>query len=516
MKKTVIASVALAAALFAVSCQKETNPAQNVSGPMTISAVSEGLNTPTKTELAFKYDVLWSASDKIYVKDASGNHDTFTLQNGAGTTKGTFKQDGQVTFTGEVQAYYPATMLDGGSPVWPASQTNDQTIPMYCKKTLSGEAEERMDFSSLGSVLQIVFNTTQAGVTLQSIEIKDGSKTMSGAFHVDENGMAVIDATDKAGITLDLGTGKALGKGANYFNIAVPAGDYQDLTLVFTATDGVKCTMTKGKVNIAYNAVGRLTLMGEKFKADVPAGALPGVFSVSATKKVHFSKGNLTYDVNASTDKWKFYEHQYDYATNYDANLISLFTWGYDATKSIVPNGKEYVTGHTTDGETFSKSEDWGYVFGGESSVWRTLTTAEWQYLFSYDGSSSGGQNYDNDTRRGKYKTGVKVCGKENCVVIAPDGWNLSANSLQAEYSSSSSPMTWEQAEAAGLVCLPAAGSRNGSGVSKVGVNGSYWSSAAYDEDDAYDVYFSSNGVFPRSTGLRYLGYSVRLITESN
>ena len=54
MKKTVIASVAFAAALFAVSCQKENNPVQNVSGPMTISAVSEGLNTPTKTELAFK------------------------------------------------------------------------------------------------------------------------------------------------------------------------------------------------------------------------------------------------------------------------------------------------------------------------------------------------------------------------------------------------------------------------------------------------------------------------------
>ena len=166
MKKTVIASVALTAALLAVSCQKETNPAQNVSGPMTISAVSEGLNTPTKTELAFKYDVLWSSTDKIYVVDGQGNHDTFSLKGGVGTTKGTFKQDGQVTFTGEVQAYYPATMLQSGSPVWPASQTNDQTIPMYCKKTLSGEAEERMDFASLGSVLQIVFNTTQAGVTL--------------------------------------------------------------------------------------------------------------------------------------------------------------------------------------------------------------------------------------------------------------------------------------------------------------------------------------------------------------
>ena len=372
MKKTVIASVAFAAALFAVSCQKETNPGQNVSGPMTISAVSEGLNTPTKTELAFKYDVLWSSTDKIYVVDGQGNHDTFSLKGGVGTTKGTFKQDGKTTFTGEVQAYYPATMLEGGSPVWPASQTNDQTIPMYCKKTLSGATEERMDFSSLGSVLQIVFNTTQENVTLKSIEIKDGSATLSGAFTVDANGKAVITASDKAGITLDLGTGVALGKAANYFNIAVPAGNYQDLTLVFTATDGTKCTMTKGKVNIAYNAVGRLTLMGEKFKAYVPAGALSGVFTVADdgqgnVKKVHFSKGNLTYDVNASTNKWKFYEHQYDYASWGPASstLISLFTWGYSASTSLDPTGPSYVKAHTNSELVYDKAsseggDDWG------------------------------------------------------------------------------------------------------------------------------------------------------------
>ena len=82
---------------------------------MTISAEAEGLNTPTKTEMIFKYDVAWSANDKIYVKDASGNHDTFSLVEGAGTTKGTFTQDGKTTFTGEVEAYYPATMGTSGA-----------------------------------------------------------------------------------------------------------------------------------------------------------------------------------------------------------------------------------------------------------------------------------------------------------------------------------------------------------------------------------------------------------------
>ena len=503
MKKTAIASVALAAALFAVSCQKENNPVQNVSGPMTISAVSEGLNTPTKTEMIFKYDVAWSANDKIYVKDASGNHDTFSLQGGVGTTKGTFTQDGKTTFTGEVQAYYPETMLEGGSPVWPASQTNDQTIPMYCKKTLSGAAEERMDFSSLGSVLQIVFNTTQEDVTLKSIEIKDGSATLSGAFTVDTDGKAVITATDKAGITLDLGTGVALGKAANYFNIAIPAGNYQDLTLVFTATDGKKCTITGGKVNIAYNAVGRLTLMGEKFKSDVPEGALSGKFSVSADKKeVYFSKGNLTYDVNASTNKWKFYEHQYDRADNGSASatLISLFTWGYSASTSLVYNGSAYVTDHTTDGDkllVYDKAsseggDDWGVAYCESNNItvgtWRTLSKDEWTYLFN---------NHS-------YKWAL--VNDVNGYVIAPD--NVTLQEDKTSY-------TETELNDANLVFLPAAGGRDGSGVYDVGFNGYYWSSTAYDENYAYFVFFDSYNVNPVSYDFRLSGFSVRLITES-
>ena len=505
MKKTVIASVAFAAALFAVSCQKETNPAQNVSGPMTISAVSEGLNTPTKTEMIFKYDVAWSANDKIYVKDASGNHDTFTLQNGTGTTKGTFKQDGDATFTGEVQAYYPATMLDGGSPVWPASQTNDQTIPMYCKKTLSGAAEERMDFSSLGSVLQIVFNTAQENVTLKSIEIKDGSATLSGAFTVDTDGKAVITASDKAGITLDLGTGAALGKAANYFNIAVPAGNYQDLTLVFTATDGKKCTMTGGKVNITYNAVGRLTLMGEKFKGDVPDGALPGVFSVSATKKVHFSQGNLW----ADGDKALHFEaNQYSStsssASSWDASHVSHFTWSSTIGAAVET---------TCSGDNLFCDKSHKVSVDGGEAIYYALSTEEWQYLFNTRADASS-------------KVGFATVGGVKGIIILPDTFTdpMKNNGSAAFAPKSSVGWTaniytiggnWEAMETAGAVFLPAAGYRNKNRVYDVGDSGFYWSSTAKDSRYAYYMYFPSYNVAPSSLDLRSMSYSVRLITES-
>ena len=253
MKKTSIVLLALATAGLAASCQKEETVEQGFT-PMTINAVSEGI--ATKTEMAYKYDILWSENDKIYVTDGTSN-DTFTLSAGAGTTKGTFKQDGDVTFTGEVQAYYPATMLDGGSPVWPASQTNDQTIPMYSTKTVSGNVED-FNFSSLGSVLQIVFTTPQSDVKLQSIEIQDGTETMSGFFAIDEDGKAIITATDKAGITLDLGEGVAVGLAAKYFNIAVPAGNYQLLFRKQREIDYIRliCVNLQTVISLIYTASG--------------------------------------------------------------------------------------------------------------------------------------------------------------------------------------------------------------------------------------------------------------------
>ena len=76
--------------------------------------------------------------------------------------------------------------------------------------------------------------------------------------------------------------------------------------------------------------------------------------------------------------------------------------------------------------------------------------------------------------------------------------------------------MTWEQAEDAGLVCIPAAGARlNGSNVFAVGGNGYYWSSSACDGSKAYGVNFGDNYVDPFANGNRSLGSSVRLITES-
>lgn len=486
MKKSAIAFAAIVAASVAVSCQKEIALDSKSSEPMIINAVAEGIGATTKVEMAYRYDLLWQTGDQIYATDGKSN-DKFTLSDGAGTTNGIFTQNGTASFSGEVEAFYPASI--GGDRIWPAVQENNQTVPMYSKKTISGKTE-KFNFSSLGAVLQIVFNSKSTDIILRSINIKDGSKTLSGAFTVDSNGQAVITATDKAGITLDLGkSGVMLGEGANYFNIAIPAGTYKDLTITFSAINGKECVMHSSTMpEVKSNTVGRLTLSGT-FKKDVTA--LPGNFSVSATKKVQFSTGNLIYDVQ--TSKWGFYENQYDCASRLDHGLCSLFTWGYGYWSTIA-NTEKYTTGYPA-GTNLSSSDDFGAALDSKGT-WRTLTIDEWYYLFVTRTNASS-----------LYRHSVTVCGKTNCLIIAPDDFT---GTIDNSYDASS----WPAAEAAGLVCLPAAGTRSeGSIFDMVGEVGYYWSSSAGEQNTAFYLFFSNRVRTDLRIG-RQQGLSVRLITE--
>ena len=279
-------------------------------------------------------------------------------------------------------------------------------------------------------------------------------------------------------------------------------------------------------------------------------GPLPGVFSVSDSKKVRFSPGNL-YVKKDDSGNWNlnFYDEQYACNSlnstwtwntqtkrpiSKDDNESDLFSWGYgewsEKLYSPKSDAKSYVEGHDDpekDGEQFSKIEDWGYAFGGESSVWRTLNADEWEYLF---GKST--------KRNGKYKCGVTVCGHPNCVVLLPDDWKWEGavgadwqkNTMGVfEYSDSEKlTVKWSSMEAAGAVCLPAAGYSTGSIVMGVELYCAYWTSSGTSEyvycegeeeyfegkDFAYYLWIANGGVNSRDFSERMQGNSVRLVTD--
>lgn len=103
-------------------------------------------------------------------------------------------------------------------------------------------------------------------------------------------------------------------------------------------------------------------------------GTINGVFSVSETKQVKFSSGNLQY--TKSTQTLQFAEHQWDILGGENAkysemDTFDVFGWG------------------TGDNPTYERCEedakfvDWGTkpISNGGEFQWRTLNPKEWEYV---------------------------------------------------------------------------------------------------------------------------------------
>ena len=96
--------------------------------------------------------------------------------------------------------------------------------------------------------------------------------------------------------------------------------------------------------------------------------------------------------------------------------------------------------------------------------------------------------------------------------IIAPDNWDINTKPLESSYDEAS----WATAEANGLVCLPSAGSRNGSTVTNLGTSGYYWTAdAAVDVSKADYRVFSNFSINTNQSDSRYFGLSVRLVKDA-
>lgn len=280
----------------------------------------------------------------------------------------------------------------------------------------------------------------------------------------------------------------------------------------------------------AYATNGFTTVYGNEISfttTTAPTGVINSSFSVSASRKVYFSRGNLQY--KASTNTWRLAEHQYDYLGTANTNIsstyrswIDLFGWGTSGWNSgntyyqpwntansggslYGPPGSYNMTGNYA-------NSDWGVYNsisngGNQSNQWRTLTKEEWTYVFETRNTVSG------------IRYAMAKIGNVNGVILLPDGWNTSVYSLNnpntndASYSSNTlTAAQWSILEQAGAVFLPAAGYRYGVSILDVGSKGCYWSASYCDSGNSfglfyYDSFLNSNANFRRDIGL-----SVRLI----
>ncbi len=258
-----------------------------------------------------------------------------------------------------------------------------------------------------------------------------------------------------------------------------------------------------------------------------PDGAINALFSVSANKKVMFSKGNLKAATTDawSTWTWSFMENQYDKVERYTSvNInynglteVGLFGWG---TSGYNHNNKVYkpydTQGDSDEYYAYGASwyelyeedgiADWGYnniSNGGDGyKQWRTLTTEEWQYLFGRVVNGKPGFTYN---------TVNGIAG----VVIYPDNYT----------GADCNDGNWTECESAGCVFLPRNGYRIATSVFDNDPNnnprGYYWSSTGYNHERAYNVWIYNadawlGGGIPSlqssASSFRERGLSVRLV----
>lgn len=222
---------------------------------------------------------------------------------------------------------------------------------------------------------------------------------------------------------------------------------------------------------------------------------LPGLFSVSPTKKVQFSPGNLQY--NQKTKHWRFAINQFDFTaeenihcgdSSYDG-YIDLFGWSststyYGINTTMDTYGWLYTSGDIMDPDYmtyFSQFTgdfvDWGQNMQGAD--YYTLNSDEWNYL-----------RHDRDNA--DLLCGIACVNGNNGLILLPDNWTLPSG-LSFNSGFSDSPSTnekyaernnysleeWQQLESAGAVFLPAAGYREGQDYDPYNKNwaAKYWSS---------------------------------------
>ena len=216
-----------------------------------------------------------------------------------------------------------------------------------------------------------------------------------------------------------------------------------------------------------------------------------GIFSVAYNKYVSFSQGNLQYFPAANL--WKFADNQYEhlgasnkYLSPTYRNWVDLFGWSSDSGKA--PFG---VSTSIVVADYKGDFVDWGTnrICGDVANTWRTLTAAEWQYVF------------DERPNALQLRSKGSVNGIRGMILL-PDDWIL-PEGLHFTVQPTNLTMIldinaytieeWSKMEMAGAVFLPVTGRRDEKALGYFAEYGAYWSGTARSNTEAYHTYFNFN-----------------------
>lgn len=515
------------------SIEQPANPTAPKTYTLTVNASKGDASTRALALNGTKLVAKWADGDELYVYKAT-NRAECTSDNKLGTistVSSAISADGaKATFKGNLSGtvsngdklmlvYHPTAFaiagFEGQAGTLASASNLDCATALVTTASVSGSditiSETSATFTTHTAMLKLTL-TTNGTTTINPKPLKMSMSALGATLK--EFTFSPTDATYTAN-----------GNGVLYFALPsvedVIAGlaleskivnkeQLAGATITYTATVGSDVyTATKTGYTFAAGKyyAGTLTM--------APEGAINGRFSVSDTKKVYFSKGNLQATYDGSNWTWAFAANQWDYIGNAAGNTkvtasspyisenatVDLFGWvgassnwagvnKYGITSSSATNNKNGYGNVASE----SLKSDWGALIG---LGWRTLSMAEWTYLLATR-TVNGGKGADKS-----YTLNQSVNGKKG-MVIYPD------NYTGAVYSGDN----WASFEAAGCVFLPAAGWRDGTTIkNSINDRGYYWSTTPSNATDAKRMFFAG-GLELTGYNSRAFGFSVRLVRE--
>ena len=500
MKKTL---VFLSAMLTLLSCAKitekeiEKEPQEDetiVSNPVTFNITVADMETKAASKTA------WTDGDKIYVvfKGLETKYLLLTYNSGTdtwGETPSTAFDESDFTGLTEkkiTSVFFPVDVTPALS-AGVLSFTDGSSNPVYTYYLKEEDKAYTVDGATANLNISLAIAGDYAQFHIPGIQANVGDYTLKANL---------VKPVACFGITASSGaiTENPAANGAPFKGFADADGGVFSARIVDPGINH-DYTFTLISTNNVYTFEKNRSLTGGKFYkfkelSDASWQKSFGQFTINAGgDKVTFSPGNLQYNGSA----WSFHANQWDVLAGWSSTGCDRFYWE----KSGNYGSEENYTGDA------SATVDWGDNLSGG---WRTLSSDEWAYLFSFFNGRPDAVN--------KYGYG-RVNGV-NGMILLPDNWTLpdglsfTPGNDSWGYNSYDTG-EWSQMECAGAVFLPAAGARQEfSSVVKIIENGSagmYWSSTKYNDSEAYNVFFRENNpIHAGNLTNRLTANSVRLV----
>ncbi len=557
MKKIYSLLFAAVALLTAASCTKnEINPTENDNSPIKVNINVASFGPDSK---ALKSG--WEAGDKIhvYLEDASSYAPDFDLTyDGSKWTASELSSEvvSRLAASGTLRGFWESSNSCMEQPSWEKSAWSI-FFPGKDNKSTTGQIQYLVaDFSSVSYTYES--GTLTASITtwrfrsdlqivVTGISFSPGRYTLYSNW-IDSFSQINVKSGSTAPYSCYLSyysTGSDYGRIggiANNDGVAFVGGmsynlSVDDSVTIYLVDNSTSTTysFTKTATAAVGNDGTKVTGIKIPFSKFTP---LSGKFSVSNTKKVYFSPGNLqatTTDLGAHWT-WAFAAHQWDVIGKAAANTsidgdgtvsangtVDLFGWvgasGGDAYGISNREGAVDYYGNVK-GETVKS--DWGNNIG---SGWRTPTNDEWDYILRLRTSGATVNGIDNARR--VYATINTDATSVTGMILFPDGVTILASEATSwstingegffAESTKCTSAQWSALAAKGCVFLPTTGLREGNIVADHQLSfGYYWSSSSSPDysDRALNVKFGDNATAGTNRLSRYYGASVRLVRD--